>query len=87
MDACVEANVSRLVFTSTVDVVIGADEIQDGDETLPYPDDFLFPGYPETKMKAEKFVLAADGTKLKKGEVHVYMYSCTLTFMSTICDL
>ena len=69
VEACVEASVPRLVFTSTIDVVIGHDEIVDGDETLPYPDSFLFPGYPDTKMRSEKCVLAANGRALKNGQV------------------
>ena len=68
VESCIEANVPRLVFTSTIDVVIGREEIKDGDESLPYPETFLFPGYPDTKMRAEKCVLGANGRTLKNGQ-------------------
>jgi len=34
--ACRSAGVCRLIYTSTYNVVFGGQEIQDGDETLPY---------------------------------------------------
>ena len=68
LDACVSENVEKLVFTSTIDVVVGFDEIVDGDESLPTPSHFLFPGYPDTKHRAEKMILAANGRPLAKGK-------------------
>ena len=68
INACVTQNVPRLIFTSTVDVVVGYDEIFNGDETLPIPKHFLFPGYPDTKYRAEQMVIAANGTELGKGK-------------------
>ena len=73
IDACVANNVPRLVLTSTVDVVVGYDDIIDGDETLPEPRHFLFPGYPDTKNRAEKMVLSANGTQLSNGINTVYI--------------
>ena len=67
IQACVENDVGRLVYTSTVDVVIGYDDITGGDESLPVPRKLLFPGYPATKLKAEKLVLASNGRKHAKG--------------------
>jgi len=70
IQACVEQNVQRLVYTSTVDVVIGRrhDVISAGDESLPVPRRFLFPGYADSKRKAELLVFEANGRALAKGE-------------------
>ena len=67
IQACVEENVAQLVYTSTVDVVIGYDDIINGDEALTVPKKFLFHGYPETKHRAETLVTEANGRKLAKG--------------------
>ncbi len=68
IDACVEQNVPSLVYTSSVSVVVGSDDIKDGEETLPIPSQFLFHGYSETKYQAETLVLKANGRMLAKGE-------------------
>ena len=59
--ACKVCNVQRLVYTSTLAVVFGKDESPHfSDESHPYPDDPL-DIYAETKAKAEKLVVAANG--------------------------
>ena len=68
LEACLAKRVPRLIFTSTIDVVIGEEEIREGDETLPIPDKFLFPGYPATKLRAEQLVLKANGASFSSGE-------------------
>lgn len=66
--ACVEHGVSRLVYTSTFNVVFGGQEIKNGDERLPYLPLHLHPDhYSRTKSLAEMAVLKADGTALKGG--------------------
>ncbi|XP_037339651.1 short-chain dehydrogenase/reductase family 42E member 1 [Pungitius pungitius] len=66
--ACVEHGVSRLVYTSTFNVVFGGQEIENGDESLPYLPLHLHPDhYSRTKALAEMAVLKADGTALKDG--------------------
>jgi len=51
-----------------VDVVVGYNDIIDGDEvTTTPPAHFLFPGYPATKYKAECDVLQANGTNTHNG--------------------
>ncbi|XP_046569762.1 3 beta-hydroxysteroid dehydrogenase/Delta 5--_4-isomerase type 4-like [Haliotis rubra] len=66
--ACLQQNVERLHFCSTVDVVIGYEDIIDGDEdSTVRPKKFLFPGYPETKYKAETLVLASNGQYSENG--------------------
>lgn len=53
----IRAGVPKLVYTSSPSVVIGEEEIANGDESLPYPAQFSAP-YPLTKSIAERFVLA-----------------------------
>ena len=67
VSACQEQGVSRLVNTSTIDVVVGSKEIINGDENTPTPDDLLFPGYPITKYQAECMVLKANGMTTSSG--------------------
>ena len=61
--ACRVNRVTRLVLTSTPSVVHAGQDIEGGDESLPYAEHFLAP-YPETKAIAEKAVRAANGPEL-----------------------
>lgn len=54
------AGVKRFVYTASNSVVMGGQPIVAGDETLPYTTRFN-DLYTETKVAAEKFVLAANG--------------------------
>ena len=54
------AGVKRFVYTASNSVVMGGQVIAGGDETLPYTERFN-DLYTETKVVAEKFVLAANG--------------------------
>ncbi|XP_070820319.1 short-chain dehydrogenase/reductase family 42E member 1 isoform X2 [Chaetodon trifascialis] len=66
LKACVEHGVSRLVYTSTFNVVFGGQVIENGDESLPYLPLHLHPDhYSRTKSLAEMAVLRANGTALK----------------------
>ncbi|XP_061621525.1 short-chain dehydrogenase/reductase family 42E member 1 isoform X5 [Phyllopteryx taeniolatus] len=68
VEACVQCSVPRLVYTSTFNVVFGGQEIQNGDESLPYLPLHLHPDhYSRTKSIAEMAVLKANGTPLKDG--------------------
>ena len=67
IQACIDQSVERLVFTSTVDVVIGFDEIENGNENISYPEKFLYNQYGRTKAKAEQLVRAANGKELANG--------------------
>jgi len=62
--ACRELGIGILVYTSSPSVVHGGGDIENGDESLPYPTRFHAP-YPETKARAERLVLAANGPELK----------------------
>ncbi|OBI84688.1 NAD-dependent epimerase/dehydratase family protein [Mycobacterium sp. E740] len=55
-----EAGVKRFVYTASNSVVMGGKRISGGDETLPYTERFN-DLYTETKVAAEKFVLAQNG--------------------------
>lgn len=70
ISACIAANVLNLIYTSSVDAVVGFHDIVNGDESLPYPEDHLFKEYGTTKQKAEELVLAANGRALARGGGH-----------------
>lgn len=68
LKACVEQGVSRLIYTSTFNVVFGGQVIVNGDESLPYLPLHLHPDhYSRTKSLAEMAVIKANGTVLKNG--------------------
>jgi len=65
LDVCRESGVRRLVYTSTIDVVVqGRRPVVYGDESLPYPRRMPKDAYSRTKIEAERMVLAADGPDL-----------------------
>jgi nucleoside-diphosphate-sugar epimerase len=61
--ACKKHGVRRLVYTSTPSVVHGGIDVEGASESLPYPKQFES-YYSETKAKAEKAVLTANGPEL-----------------------
>ena len=63
ISACQEAEVGRLVYTSTPSVVHSGTDIEGADESLPYPERFDT-HYPATKAEAEKAVLTANSESL-----------------------
>ncbi|WZP00439.1 NAD-dependent epimerase/dehydratase family protein [Isosphaeraceae bacterium EP7] len=60
VDACRASGVGRLVYTSSPSVVFGGHDLENADESTPYPDRYDAP-YPATKALAERLVLAANG--------------------------
>ncbi len=60
MDACREKGVKKLVYVSSASVVYDGSDIENGDESLPYPTKFHAP-YAETKAIAEREVLSGNG--------------------------
>lgn len=56
VNSCKKNGVEALVYTSTPSVVFDRADITGGDETLPYPSDFLC-SYAKSKVAAEKTVL------------------------------
>jgi len=62
---CRELGIQRLVYTSTIDVVVdGRRPIQQGDESLPYPRRLPRDPYSRTKIQAEQLVLTANSPEL-----------------------
>ncbi|MBN1299146.1 MAG: NAD-dependent epimerase/dehydratase family protein, partial [Actinobacteria bacterium] len=65
IEACLLAGVKRLVYTSTLDVVVdGKKPIKDGDERLDYPAQLPRDHYSRTKIIAEKMILKANSKSL-----------------------
>jgi len=65
VDACLQLGIRRLVYTSTLDVVVeGSKSIVEGDESLPYPKRLPRDPYCRSKILAERLVLAANGPQL-----------------------
>merc|ERR1712224_638129 len=66
--ACQEHGVKNLVYTSSYNVVMTGQHISGGTESQPYVEDHqVVDYYTLTKMKADKLVLAANGTSVKGG--------------------
>ena len=65
IDACREAGVRRLVYTSSPSVVFNNSDMEGVNESVPYAiHDRVAAGYPATKAIAEKIVLAANDDTL-----------------------
>ncbi|HVP19467.1 MAG TPA: NAD-dependent epimerase/dehydratase family protein [Spirochaetia bacterium] len=65
IDTCLRAGVRRLVYTSSMDVVVdGRKPIVNGNESLPYPSRMPSDAYSRSKIITEKMVLAANGPRL-----------------------
>ena len=61
LEVCKEVGVRHFLYCSTMDVVLGKDDIINGTEQSTHvPDVFFFNGYASTKQKAEEIVLAAN---------------------------
>ena len=63
IDACRAAGVRKLVYVSSGSVVYQGKDIENGDESLPYPTTSQAP-YADSKITAEKRVLAANDATL-----------------------
>jgi nucleoside-diphosphate-sugar epimerase len=68
VDACRAAGVTRLVLTSSPSVCFDGTDHVDASNDLPYARRFLA-HYPASKAKAERAVLAANGTRVAGGGV------------------
>ncbi|MSN27088.1 MAG: NAD-dependent epimerase/dehydratase family protein [Geobacter sp.] len=61
--ACRANDISRLVYTGSPSVVFDGNDLEGGDESLPYPLHYEA-HYPQTKAMAEQIVLDADSSSL-----------------------
>jgi 2-alkyl-3-oxoalkanoate reductase len=59
LEGCFQAGVKKFIFTSSPSVVCHNKDMENADETTPYPDKYLC-DYPLTKAIAEREVLAAN---------------------------
>ena len=59
---CLEHGVRKLIFTSSPSVVYNQTDMENVDESAPYPSHYLS-DYPETKALAEQSVVTANGQK------------------------
>jgi nucleoside-diphosphate-sugar epimerase len=60
IDGCLEHGVRKLVFTSSPSVIYNQTDMENVDESTPYPSRYLS-DYPKTKALAEQKVMAANG--------------------------
>ncbi len=63
IEACRQAGISRLVFTSSPSVIFDGKDMEGVDERVPYPRRYRA-AYPQTKAAAERLVLEANDTIL-----------------------
>uniref|UniRef100_A0A8C2K404 Short chain dehydrogenase/reductase family 42E, member 2 n=1 Tax=Cyprinus carpio TaxID=7962 RepID=A0A8C2K404_CYPCA len=77
INVCTERGISRLIYTSTINVAFAGRPIEDGDEdSVPcVPLDMHIDHYSRTKAIAERMVLAADGRSTKGGGL---LHTCVL---------
>uniref|UniRef100_T1J625 3-beta hydroxysteroid dehydrogenase/isomerase domain-containing protein n=1 Tax=Strigamia maritima TaxID=126957 RepID=T1J625_STRMM len=69
IEACLQAKVDQLVYTSTVDVVVGKQRLAYAREMqVDIPENPLFPAYAKSKYEAEAKVLQANGKIHKDGD-------------------
>lgn len=60
IEGCLQHGIRKLVFTSSPSVVYNQSDMENVDESAPYPSQYLS-DYPETKALAEQQVIAANG--------------------------
>lgn len=72
IDACLENGIRTLVHTSTPSVVFDGNDLQGGDEILPYSRSPLC-HYAETKILAEQNILAANSEKLRTTAIRPHL--------------
>ncbi|XP_026064750.1 putative short-chain dehydrogenase/reductase family 42E member 2 [Carassius auratus] len=77
INVCTERGISRLIYTSTINVAFAGRPIEDGDEdSVPcVPLDMHIDHYSRTKAIAERLVLAANGRSTKGGG---FLHTCVL---------
>ncbi|XP_071110931.1 3 beta-hydroxysteroid dehydrogenase type 7-like [Haliotis cracherodii] len=70
IDACIKEGVECLIYCSTIEVVLGFDDIIDGTEdNMKAPKTYVHEGYAKTKLQAESMVLQENNCQLDTGGV------------------
>lgn len=72
IQACLANRISNLVYTSTPSVVFNREDIEGGNEDLPYAGRFLC-NYAKSKVMAERQVLEADGENLNTCAIRPHL--------------
>lgn len=60
IDGCLRSDVKKLIYTSSPSVVFGHADLENVDESTPYPENY-YCEYPRTKAIAERMVVEANG--------------------------
>lgn len=63
LEACRKLGIRRLVYTSSPSVIFDGKDMENANESVPYPDHYEA-HYPKTKAIAERLVIAANGAQL-----------------------
>lgn len=72
ISACRHNAIPSLVYTSTPSVVFNRDNIEGGDETLPYAEKFLC-NYAKSKVLAERCILEANSSELSTCAIRPHL--------------
>lgn len=68
IDLCLKFNVTRLIYTSSYNVIFSNKSLKNIDESEPYPaDEDQYDFYSRSKKAAEILLLEYDGTRLGKS--------------------
>ncbi|KAG5677099.1 hypothetical protein PVAND_006882 [Polypedilum vanderplanki] len=92
IDLCIKYNVPNLIYTSTALVTfipcmgkgtfsIIVNQTENKAKAASCDSQFLIPGFPASKLRAEKFVLSSYGRKLSNGKGHLKTVSLRPTLM------
>ena len=63
INACLANNIKQLIYTSSPSVIFDENDMENVDESVPYPKTYLA-HYPETKAMAERLVIKVEKEKL-----------------------
>lgn len=97
IDLCIKNNVPNLIYTSsalvtfvpymgkgTFSIIVNQTEVKA--KTPSTDSQFLIPGFPASKLRAEKMVLSAYGLQLSNGKDHLNTVALRPTLMYGECD-
>lgn len=70
--ACREHGIKKLVFTSSPSVVIGKDDLNNVDESIEYPKEYVF-HYGKTKALAEQYIMQANDKELATVSIRPHL--------------
>ncbi len=83
IQGCLANGIEKLVYTSSPSIVFNREDIENGDESLPYASRFLA-NYPASKSVAEAMVLDANGWEMVVESVNPDAHTPTDKFESEV---